>query len=86
MEPYKTPSADSVFGSAANSPRTAADSNVTIAGSAEAKAANDAYGSSAESSWGSFASDRKSAPDAANVSDVSWGSFASDRKKKEGKK
>jgi hypothetical protein len=57
--PYKTPSADSIFGSSAGSTRTAANSNVTIAGSSEAKAANDAYGSSAEDSWGSFASDRE---------------------------
>jgi hypothetical protein len=85
-EPYKTPSADSIFGSSGSPARSAANSNVTIAGSAEAKAANGTYGSSSEASWGSFASDRKSTPDAANVSDVSWGSFASDRKKKEGKK
>jgi hypothetical protein len=87
MEPYKTPSADSIFGPAANPARAAAGGNVTIAGSAEAKAANDAWGSSTEDSWGSYASDRKnSAPSAANAADVSWGSFASDRKKKEGDK
>jgi hypothetical protein len=85
MGPYKTPSTDSIFGSADSPSRTNAN-NVTIAGSAEAKAANDAYGSSTEASWGSFASDRKSAPDAASGADASWGSFASDRKKKEGKK
>ena len=59
MEPYKTPSADSIFGSASHRTRVAAGDNVTIAGSAEAKTANDAYGSSSESSWGSYASDRK---------------------------
>jgi type IV secretory pathway TrbL component len=85
--PYQTPSTDSIFGPAANPTSAAAGGNVTIAGSSEAKAANDAYGSSSENSWGSYASDRKnSAPNAANTADVSWGSFASDRKKKEGKK
>jgi hypothetical protein len=85
--PYQTPSSDSIFGPSANPSRAAAGGNVTIAGSAEAKAANDAYGSSTEGSWGSFASDRKnSAPNVANAADVSWGSFASDRKKKEGGK
>jgi hypothetical protein len=85
--PYKTPSADSIFGSAGSPARTAANGNVTIAGSAEAKAANDAYGSSAEDSWGSFASEgENSAPSAANGADASWGSFASEGKKKEGKK
>jgi hypothetical protein len=85
--PYQTPSTDSIFGPAANPNRAAAGGNVTIAGSSEAKAANDAYGSSSENSWGSYASDRKnSAPNAANAADVSWGSFASDRNKKEGKK
>ena len=59
VEPYKTHSADSIFGSAAGSARSAASGNVTIAGSAEAKAVNDAYGSSSEASWGSYASDRK---------------------------
>jgi hypothetical protein len=59
MEPHKTPSTDSIFGSAAGSARTAASGNVTIAGSAEAKTANDAYSSSSDVSWGSFASDRK---------------------------
>jgi type IV secretory pathway TrbL component len=84
---YQTPSTDSLFGSAPRQNHAATGGSVTIAGSAEAKAANDVWGSSTEDSWGSFASDRKnSAPNAANVADVSWGSFASDRKKKEGKK
>jgi hypothetical protein len=84
--PYQTPSTDSIFGSSANPARNLASGNVTIAGSAEAKAANDIYGSSG-GSWGSFASDRKgSATNAANAADVSWGSFASDKKKKEDKK
>jgi hypothetical protein len=61
--PYQTPSTDSIFGPAANPTRAAAGGNVTIAGSAEAKAANDAYGSSADVSWGSFASDRKKKED-----------------------
>ena len=56
--PYETPKADSIFGPAANPTCAAAGGSVTIAGSA-AKAANDAYGSSTEDSWGSFASDRK---------------------------
>jgi hypothetical protein len=84
--PYQTPSTDSIFGPSAGSAQNTANGNVTIAGSSEAKAANDIYGSST-GSWGSFASERKgAAPNAANDADVSWGSFASDRKKKEGKK
>jgi hypothetical protein len=85
--PYQTPSTNSIFGSAPRQTHAATGGNVTIAGSSEAKAANDIYGSSAEDSLGSFASDRKSSvQDAANAADVAWGSFASDRKKKEGKK
>jgi type IV secretory pathway TrbL component len=57
--PYQTPSTDSIFGPAANPTRATAGDNVTIAGSAEAKAANNAYGSSTEDSWGSFASEGK---------------------------
>jgi hypothetical protein len=69
IEPYLMPSSGSVVETALNQNHAAAGGNVTIAGSAEAKAANaktanaeaanDIYGSSAGDSWGSFASDRK---------------------------
>jgi type IV secretory pathway TrbL component len=72
IEPYRMPSSTSAFGPAVHQNLAAAGGSVSIAGSAEAKAAsvktaNDAYGS-------------------ASTSEVSWGSFASDRKQKEGGK